>query len=626
MSPALLLCWLVTASTSLPPEVENLIDAAPQPGQRPDTAVTWLFHGREVVVEANGVVTRREHGLLYVLREGPASYHVDLGYFGADQSVTVTRAVLRLPEGQRYDLSGYFSQHNQGDVVQCALSFPAQRPGAAFDFEAVVKDDPQRPSAAGGFEDRFRALDGAPVEKCRYTLFAPGSLLVKDNDPADFGPRIDSAVPRQAIRKYEFETPDRPADRPPPTWSTILVTTRRDWNEVAAHYRALAAASYDQHKALSAAVARETQGKADAARALYNYVVSRIRYDLGPLERGAPSVVPHSATETFDLGRGDCKDSATLLIEMLRLAGITAWPALLSDLDGPEVNEKVPMLAQFNHLVVAVPQPDGRGYRWFDTTWSFGPCECLPPVIQGRRALVVREGDGQWRTLGRSTAADSRIVRSGDVTLAADGALSAQMKVQWTGWPEQQLRDRFSRNGTKWFVTALERARPLLDLAPNKAVLSKADDLDQPLTLAFAVTRAEAVERERETSLDLRAVAPPEPYPTDLDAPEGPIQLREAPEEEETDLRFHFAPNWQLNKEDVPRTVSKAAAFGEWSVTYSLHGDTLDYVRRVTVTRAELGREQAMALRLWWRGLVAADDAARVIVHARGAAARVAGP
>lgn len=101
---------------------------------------------------------------------------------------------------------------------------------------------------------------------------------------------------------------------------------------------------------------------------------------------------------------GDCKDKALLLIDLLREAGIEAYPALIRlDPEG-RVDREFPSPYEFNHMIVAIAAdglgledaaPISGGYLFLDATQQTGGVAWLQPAVQDQEALVVRGGRGE---------------------------------------------------------------------------------------------------------------------------------------------------------------------------------------------------------------------------------------
>lgn len=622
MSGALLALWLCLA----PPDIEALLRTAPTPEERPGAEVTWLRRERTVSVDAGGRVERVLRETLLLLREeGRRHATFDLGYTSADQTVKVVAARTIRPGGRVIDVGdqglgarrvGLYGELH-GDVLHWELSFPFADAGAVLDCEVAIADT--RPTAAGSFEDRFVCDAPDPVESARYTVRFPTTTALASHVRGPLpAPLVRS---RAGASEYVWQAQTLPGlgrepDAPPllarATW--VLVSTARSWEATAARYREVARPHYTTHAALKRAAERETAGQADPVAALYHYVVTGIRYSQGPLETGAPGITPRPATQTFDLRVGDCKDSATLLITLLRCVGQTAWPALVRRASSGPLAEAVPAMAQFDHVVVAVPS--AGGWRWLDPTWSFGPASYLPPDVQGASALVVSDAGCEWRTLPHEPATANALRREGDFALGADGGLSGRVEVRASGGFEQTLRRRFAVHGPAEVSRGLTAALPELELEPDSVAMTPPAALAAPFVLRYGLRAARFGVGQRFLVFApalLERASVPEPL---LGGPrQAPVRLAAAPEQTENRLRFRLDPVWRVA--EMPADETRGAPFGTYRVTCRLVGDTLEYQRHVGLTRVVLAPDELARARTWYEALAGVDRRRFVVLERR---------
>jgi transglutaminase-like putative cysteine protease len=124
-------------------------------------------------------------------------------------------------------------------------------------------------------------------------------------------------------------------------------------------------------------------------RRIYEFAQGKIEYVA--IELGIGGYQPHASGHVLAHRYGDCKDKATLMIAMLRSIGLTGYPVLILTRDEGDVDRDYPS-DNFNHVIVAVPQPDG--YLFMDPTSTTTPYGDLPWRDQGANVLVVKE-DGR---------------------------------------------------------------------------------------------------------------------------------------------------------------------------------------------------------------------------------------
>jgi hypothetical protein len=166
----------------------------------------------------------------------------------------------------------------------------------------------------------------------------------------------------------------------------VYGSTFKDYDEEAA-----AMAEYVRAKAV---ITPEIQGKADAitagatdrreqARLLFEWVRDNITYDARRLEAGGP--IPRlSATETLQLGRGDCKGKVTLLITLLKAKGIESYMTAVDATNGYSL-PKPATIAPFSHVVVWLPE-----FNLFaDSTSRLSDFESTPHTIYGKPVMRI---------------------------------------------------------------------------------------------------------------------------------------------------------------------------------------------------------------------------------------------
>lgn len=132
---------------------------------------------------------------------------------------------------------------------------------------------------------------------------------------------------------------------------------------------------------------------------LVEYVRTRVRYVA--VEVGIGGYRPHPPDEVRTKGWGDCKDKATLLVDMLQSVGVEAYPALILSSDDERVDADFAAPDQFNHMIVAIPEARlgataglaiAGGFYFVDPTQEKGGLTWFHRSTQDQQALVVRRG------------------------------------------------------------------------------------------------------------------------------------------------------------------------------------------------------------------------------------------
>lgn len=141
----------------------------------------------------------------------------------------------------------------------------------------------------------------------------------------------------------------------------------RDWSDIAVTLKPLydTARRLDPDSPLKAEIERIralSDDPAVQAAAALRLVQDQVRYVALMMGQGA--LTPASADETWTRRFGDCKAKTALLLTLLDGLGIEAAPAAVSVQNGDGMNERLPMIQAFDHVLVRATI--GGAVYWLD--------------------------------------------------------------------------------------------------------------------------------------------------------------------------------------------------------------------------------------------------------------------
>ena len=218
----------------------------------------------------------------------------------------------------------------------------------------------------------------------------------------------------------------------------VGISTAASWAAVARSYRAIV----DQRIAAGAVTLPAELPRTaslDTVRAIARWLHRQVRYT--GLELGDASLVPWPPAEVVKRGFGDCKDKATLLIALLREAGIRADLVLLDTGPGRDIDPDLPGVAVFDHAIVRA-RVDGRDV-WIDATDDLAQPGQLPASDQGRRALIVADDTTGLSTTPAARSADNSIHEVRTFELTESGSSRVTEVTRATGVFEAPRRSDF---------------------------------------------------------------------------------------------------------------------------------------------------------------------------------------
>ena len=411
---------------------------------------------------------------------------------------------------------------------------PGMATGAVVEQITTIRD--HNPLYDTGTAARLMFGRYAPVEKTRLVIDAPASLPIRfvNKSTPTIEPVKTEADGRQHIvfesarmeplEDLEWNLPYDESNVP-----YIAFSTGTSWQEGARRYHEIVEKQLGEPAAvqpfLRSAIGTATDRREIVKKALAA-IEKNVRY--AGVEVGEGSIVPRSPKDVLALKYGDCKDKATLLVAMLRSAGIPAHVALLSAGTGLDVDAELPGLGRFNHVIVRVGGDDAF---WVDPTDEYSPAGILPIADQDRLVLVA---DAATTGLTRTPASDSsaNFTRETRTFILADEGKAAVTEVtEATGSHDSSNRQYAAHSDRKDYRESMETYVKNAYDAESLKDLTWTDprDLDKPFVLTL---QAEKAGRGQTGDIDAAVAILPSALLNSL-----PWSLREKPDEEEKEKK-----------------------------------------------------------------------------------------
>jgi hypothetical protein len=221
----------------------------------------------------------------------------------------------------------------------------------------------------------------------------------------------------------------------------LHVSTFADWQQLGAWYADLVRPQFAlddalQQKLLSLLKGRQTDQEKIAA--IQDFVLGSTHYIAQ--EFGVYSYKPYPVSQTYARRFGDCKDKASLMIALLRAAGIEARLALVRTRSLGDIAPRPASMAVFDHAIVYIPKYD----LWLDGTAEFAVRE-LPLQDQGALALLIGlDGTAQLRHTPLSRASDNYTRHIIQAQLSREGAVKFSGSTTARGEDAPGLRQELS--------------------------------------------------------------------------------------------------------------------------------------------------------------------------------------
>src|SRR5271157_6716 len=318
--------------------------------------------------------------------ENPAQLHARVlqpnGVFIELDQKTITDAPVKAEDSETFS-----SRH----VRRAPL--PGMAVGSIVEELDTVEE--KIPYFSGGALHRFVFRENMPVGRIRLIVELPSSMPYKELIHELPGLSIARSE-ADGTRRIVYEATGLAAGHDSdidlatntPTTPMVEFATGTSWGAIASGYAALADPQTVTAEAQAILPKDLPAARMAKIRAIVKQLHHEVRYT--GVEFGAARLTPQRPSEVIQRHYGDCKDKATLLVAMLRAAGIKANLALLTTGPGRDVDASLPGINQFDHAIVYLPAAgQDEEAMWIDATAEYFAVGTLPNDDQGRNALII---------------------------------------------------------------------------------------------------------------------------------------------------------------------------------------------------------------------------------------------
>jgi hypothetical protein len=304
--------------------------------------------------------------------------------------------------------TGSRSAYSDQRVLDAQL--PALAVGAVVEEMSTIHD--RAPLLPAGVAEHLAVVSEEPVAYATVMIDAPDGLPVRVVPRGFATPPVIRRTSAGGRTTWRYAAGPWPAAVPRPdgvppeiaTWPSIGVSTGASWAAVAAGYRGIVEARIAEGPVKLPAEARGATPRETVARTVA-WLHHGVRYT--GVDVAEAELAPWPPAATMKRGFGDDVDEATLLVALLRAAGIHADLALISAGEGLGIDPALPGLGELDHAIVRAEVAGAP--LWIDPTRDALPAGQLPSADQGRLALVIAPGTQKLVATPVASAADNLV-------------------------------------------------------------------------------------------------------------------------------------------------------------------------------------------------------------------------
>ncbi len=426
-------------------ESQYLVDAAEVAAEaqrnppRDEANAVELAEVRVERVYENGLSATRMQQVFYIGSEQGAREYAShaVQYAAATQELQVLAARAYKPDGRVVEAedAGENGVADGGaamyyDARSRTLRFPGLEKGDVIELDYRLKPESNVNPYGDYFGELVAFRSSLPERLQRYVLITPAARtfnVMEERMPSAAQVRVEKDE-----RVYQWEARDlAPLPNEPrgpaltETAPYVHVSSFATWQELGHWYAQLIAPQFALDAALRQTLQQIVAGKKtdlEKISAIHQFVLRNTHYVA--LEFGIYGYKPYPVSQVYARRFGDCKDKASLMIALLRAAGIDADIALVRTRRLGEIGKQATSISIFNHAIVYVPK-----YKlWLDGTAEYAGSRELPLDDQGAMALTVaQDGAAELRRIPVTLPMENYTHRSVQAQIEPDG------KIQFTG-------------------------------------------------------------------------------------------------------------------------------------------------------------------------------------------------
>jgi len=353
------------------------------------------------------------------------------------------------------------------------------------------------------------------------------------------------------------------------------------------------------------------------------YVQQDIRYFV--VTRGISGLQANHAADIFRNRYGDCKDKTTLMIAMLRVAGISAFYVPVDDRRGVVDAEEPSLLG--NHMITAIEIPsgvedarllavvkgeNGKRYLIFDPTNQHTAIGNLPSYEQGSYGTLAAGAASQVIALPVLAPEANGSERKGEFSLLADGTLEGKVDSSHVGPTGGDLRAFLNFSDEKERRDAWEHriAESVPDVVLDSFEFVQPASLDKPLEFHYTLTARQYAHTAGTLLLVRPRVVGSDTLPVDTKARTVGIDL-EATGHWRDVYEIHLPEGYVVD--DLPDEVKLDTDFASYHARYSVKDKVLRYEREYEVKKVEIPAERQPEF-LRFESRVGSDERATAVL------------
>lgn len=585
--------------------IDSLVKSAPAAEAYPESAAAVVLENTNRAVYERGASETSQETLIRVFNDRGIDLFKEysVGYNNYAQTLIIEKAVTIKPDGTeiRADISRN----------QCVFKSLAKN-----DFIYLKWRIRNFNSGKLGkhFWDTYYFNRFMPTLNTRYALLTPKDMEFEykgqNGAPEPVSYEVDGgkmfvwSSQNEGAIGYESEMPGLDE-----VGKILRISSIPDWKYLADWYKEVAQTKAQSSYEIKEKVDELFAGKNNATtdekiETVYDYITENIRYSMVSFRQSA--LIPQKARDVLVNRIGDCKDVSTLGIAMLREVGVKANYVLVNSGNEERVGDVPPSIA-FNHCIVQAETE--RGPLYLDFTANNHPAGTIPGADRDAFSLVIDDATNAPINLPRNQIAPPTIIARSRMRLFDDNRAIIENTTVTSGNPTANLRFRYrgkpQKDREKLMQTQLSAEIPNVRLLNFR--IGPLDNLAPAVEYSYV---CEAPNYLNDAG-NYKLVKLPWQNPLRADDALSyekrsfPIKNISNVDTVSEDAEIILPDGYMLTDLPAPLRISSKA--GDYTLEFSLTGNTLKAKRRYVYLRSYIGVDEYEQYKKFYNKIVKED-------------------
>ncbi|MEX2456414.1 MAG: hypothetical protein WD381_03830, partial [Balneolaceae bacterium] len=405
-------------------------------------------------------------------------------------------------------------------------------------------------------------------------------------------PYLSSIEDIHGKMKFQINEFGLPRQRLTNTWEYIAAQIRRSYNPF------LVMNTHPELEEIGREIAQSFDGLAEIQDSVFQYVNRSVQYS------GLHSVFPaNSLVEVLEGEPSDQAEINTVLMAILRGAGIEAHPMYISGREYGRINTDFPSLYQFNKMLLYSEIEEERYFM--DASYPESYPNLIPIDSYSNQGFVLKERDYLWTEISPDKSVfDLNIIVHASVS--AEGHLTGTLNANVLGYPARQIMQDIERGeGMNDIVKST-----FFDVYQNANVSSSNVNSDTGVTGEIEISGEFEIENYAASfreGLELRPMIVGYLFENPFEETDRnvPVTL-DAPEKLTVDYTISLPAGYEV--EGVGEARSNELSGAELSEQYSASGRNINYSFSVDISEKEFPVSSYRELRQLYQRWVELSD------------------